>query len=83
MFRYHVTYGVDKQIVEVNSKESNVIVTSLKTAFNISLLDTIVLQQWDTDFEDWITVTNTEQLPDKCKLCIVVRGLLWWRYYYY
>lgn len=77
MFRYHVTYDVQKQIIEMNSKENNEFMVSLKTAFNISLLENIILQQWDADFEDWVTVTNTEHLPDKCKLFIIIRGLLW------
>jgi hypothetical protein len=75
MYRYHVTYGVDKHIVDVSSKDKNIIVTSLRTVFNISLQDTVVIQQWDADFEDWVTVTDTEQLPDKSKLSIIVKGL--------
>ena len=72
MLRYHVAHGIVKQVVEVTSKESDVLTATLRSAFNIDVQETIAIQQWDADFQDWITVSNTEHLPDKCKLCIVI-----------
>jgi len=71
MFRYHVTFGVEKKVVTADDKTTlrNVILQEFSVGSS-----PFVLQSWDVEFEDWVNVTDVSQLPDKCKLQVVVKG---------
>jgi len=71
MFRYHVTCGVEKKIVSADDKSAldNVI----RQEFGVGS-SAVVIQSWDSEFEDWLNVSDLSQLPDKCKLQVVVKG---------
>jgi hypothetical protein len=72
MFCYHVSYGSDKRLVKVDSKAD--IVRCIKTEFRLDP-GNILLQQWNAEFDDWVTITDTTQLPEKCKLNLVIEGI--------
>jgi len=69
MFRYHVTCGIEKKIVTVDDKTT--LNDVIQTQFGVS---SCLLQSWDSEFEDWVNVTDVTQLPDKGKLQAVVKG---------
>jgi len=68
MCSYHVTFGVDKRVLQVASKERNEILSAVAKVFNLKSPSKALIQQWDVDFDDLVTVVATEDLPDKCKL---------------
>jgi len=72
MFRYHVTFGVDKKIVEVADKST--LTSVIRQHFSIDSSTPFVMQSWDAEFEDWINVNEPTELPDKCKLQVVAKG---------
>lgn len=72
MFRYHATFGVQKKIVTADDKLS--LHDVIRQEFGIDS-SPLLLQSWDTEFEDWVNVADIMQLPDKCKLQVVVKGV--------
>lgn len=69
MFSYHVTHGVDKNIIQVETKDLTTITNAVKGSF--SLAADFIIQLWDTDFEEWVNLRESSSLPDKGKLLIV------------
>jgi len=70
MYRYHATCNSDKKIIATDDKSA--LCDTVRHEFGI--LSAVFLQSWDAEFEDWLNVTDVTQLPDKCKLNIVVTG---------
>jgi hypothetical protein len=73
MFSYHVTFGIDKKVISVSSKERRSIIGALQPDFEISG-DNLLIQTWDVDFSHWINVSDTTVLPDKGKLQIILKA---------
>jgi hypothetical protein len=71
MFRYHVTLGSDKKVVNVESRRA--LSQVLRQEFSVGDKQ-ITLQAWDVEFEDWVNVQDTETLPEKGKLLILIKG---------
>lgn len=71
-FRFHVTLDGEKRIVNVASKEA--LPSLLLNEFKLEVGSRITIQYWDTDFEDWVDVTRLDELPDKCKLNVIVKS---------
>jgi len=72
MFRYHVTFGVEKKIV--STADNSTLNDVIRQEFSADNSTPFVLQSWDGEFEDWVNVPDVTQLPDKCKLQVVVQG---------
>jgi len=72
MFRYHVTCGIHKKVIAADEKST--LNDVIRQEFSVDESAATVLQSWDAEFEDWVNVTDITQLPDKCKLQIVVKG---------
>jgi len=71
MFHYHVTFGSKKKIITVDDKTT--VYDRIWQEFGVDS-STFSLQSWDTDFNDWVDVSDVTQLLDKCKLQLVVKG---------
>jgi len=72
MFRYHITYGIEKKIIAADDKST--LNDVIRHEFSVDDSLPFVLQSWDAEFEDWVNVGDVTQLPDKCKLQVVVKG---------
>jgi len=72
MFRYHVTFGVEKKTVEVADKST--VTDVIRQQFGIDDSTPFMTQSWDAEFEDWLNVNDSTQLPYKCKVQAVVKG---------
>jgi len=71
MFHYHVTFGSKKKKITVDDKTT--VYDRIWQEFGVDS-STFSLQSWDTDFNDWVDVSDVTQLLDKCKLQLVVKG---------
>ena len=69
MYRFHITCGVEKKIIETDNKA--LLTAIIQHEFTVN---TFTLQSWDPDFEDWVDVDDVADLPDKCKLLVLVKG---------
>jgi len=72
MYRYHVTVNVEKKIIATDDKAT--LCDAIRHEFGITSHSPIIVQSWDAEFEDWLNVSDLTQLPDKCKLHVVVKG---------
>jgi len=72
MFRYHITCGIQKKVVADDKKST--LNDVLWQEFSVDESAASVLQSRDAEFEDWVNVTDINQLLDKCKLQLVVKG---------
>lgn len=72
MYTYHVTCNVEKKLINIDHKDRPTVFSALRSTFKID--GDFLLQLWDADFCDWIDLTETESLPDKAKLLIIVPG---------
>lgn len=71
MFRFHITFGIEKKILATVNKID--IHNAARQLFSVQSEPTL-LQTWDVEFEDWVDVEDTRLLPDKCKLQLTIRG---------
>jgi len=82
MFRYHVTYGIEKKVITADDKvRLNDVISQEFGVDSLSFL----LQSWDAEFDDWVNVVDITELPDKCKLHVVMKGwhdLLSYQYFH-
>ena len=72
MFRFHVTCDVEKKILATDDKAA--LPSAIVDEFGIDSDSSFTVQSWDAEFEDWVDVTDVTQLPDKCKLQVIVKG---------
>jgi len=70
MYRYHTTFNADKKIIATDDKAT--LYDVVRREFDVTA--PVIVQSWDAEFEDWLNVSDVTQLPDKCKLHIVVKG---------
>ena len=71
MFHYHVTFGSKKKKITVDDKTT--VYDQIRQEFGVDS-STFSLQSWNTDFNDWVDVSDVTQLLDKGKLQLVVKG---------
>ena len=73
MFEYHVTFGDEKKIVSVYDKSTLEDVIRHEFGVDSSSFD-LLLQSWNSKYNDWVNVSDVCHLPGGCKLQIIVRG---------
>lgn len=77
MYTYHVTCGVNKKVVSIDSQDQATVCSAISSAFLMESGVEFALQLWDNDFSDWVDAPDSE-LPDKSKLNVLVKGQILW-----
>lgn len=63
MYKYHVTCGMEKKLVNIDRKDSPAVFSALQSTFRID--GDFLLQLQDADPCDWVDLTETESLSHK------------------
>ena len=67
---YHVTYGISKRIL--NLKEDDNLTKVITETFNIAP-EEFFIQKWDSEWDDWIDISDVGDLPLCAKLKVEVK----------
>ena len=73
MFKYHVTFGIEKSVISVRTRSLEAIRYAVTTEFGS--LNEFSLQLWDGEFDDWARITTSDNIPDKVKIKVIIAGV--------
>ena len=71
MYRYLVTYDAEKKVVSVQDKTT--LGDAIGRKFRLES-SSFTLQSWYDEFNEWVGVDDFTELPDSCKLHVLLTG---------